>query len=349
MRGVMLTLAAWLHDWSPFVWRISPSFGIRWYGLAYVAGFIAAWMILARLARRGRIIIPADRIGDFILGVVVGTILGGRLGYALIYNRALFTELLPGPPWWGLLAINQGGMASHGGMAGIVLACLILARRWKLPALHLTDCLARVAPVGIFFGRLANFVNGELLGAPVSPPGAPGPWWAVKFPQELLERQTDEQIEMLARAAPELAEVAASGSTTNDSAIAATIHQLQHGSADAARLLEPLLYARHPSQLYQAIAEGVFLGLALWWIARRPAARDRHGLITAWFFILYGIGRIITEVWRLPDAQFGDAGRIAGLSRGQWLSAGLIVAGIGLLWRRTRTRRDSTAAARPAA
>ncbi|HVZ93861.1 MAG TPA: prolipoprotein diacylglyceryl transferase [Phycisphaerales bacterium] len=329
----MLTLAAWLHDLSPFVWRFSSDFGIRWYGLAYVGGFVIAWLVLARLAKKGRVLIPPERIGDFILAVILGTILGGRLGYALVYRPELFTEFTSTAPWWGLLAINKGGMASHGGMIGILIACYILARRWKLPLLHLTDCLALVAPFGIFLGRLANFVNGELLGAIVAPPGEPGPWWAVKFPQELLERRTADQNHALAQLFPDSAIVSDDGGVVTvavrDSVAADLIDRVQHHEPAARAVIEPILYSRHPSQLYQALAEGVILGAILWLIWKKPRAA---GVVTAWFFIVYGIGRITTEIWRLPDAQFGDAGRLFGLSRGQWLSAAMVAAGVALLF-----------------
>jgi phosphatidylglycerol---prolipoprotein diacylglyceryl transferase len=327
----MLTLASWMHDLSPFVWRFTPTFGIRWYGLAYVAGFIAGWFILSRLAKRGAISLPAERVGDFILGVVVGTIVGGRLGYEL------FTEFSNAAPWWGLLAINQGGMASHGGMVGIIAACAIMARWWRLPTLHLMDCLALVAPVGIFFGRLANFINGELLGKVVSGPGERGPWWAVKFPQELLERRDLEQMKRLADAAPDLAvRLDAETIIQDDGKVSDAIERIQHGDRDLAALIEPILNSRHPSQIYQAIAEGVVLGLVLVWVWRR---KPSPGVVTAWFFIVYGVGRVITELWRLPDAQFGASGKIYGLSRGQWLSVGMVAVGVAMRWWVGRTKK----------
>ncbi len=174
----MLTLAAWLHDLDPFLWRITGAFGLRWYGLAYVAGFIAAWLILSRLARRRGLPIRPEAIPDLIMAVVLGVLLGGRLGYALFYKPHLFTLWLDYAPWWGLLAINEGGMASHGGMIGVILACLWFARREHLPFLLVTDALALVTPIGLFFGRIANFINGELLGSIVAEPGKPAPWWA---------------------------------------------------------------------------------------------------------------------------------------------------------------------------
>lgn len=331
---VTLTLAAWLHDLSPFLWRISGDFGLRWYGLAYVLGFAFAWWWLTRLARRGRLLLAPEAVGDFILAAVVGTLLGGRLGYVIVYQPDLFTEWLPGPPWWGLLAINKGGMASHGGMVGMIIACALFARRHKIPTLHLMDCLAFASPAGVLLGRLANFINGELLGRVVAPPGTTGPWWSVQFPQELLERRTEDQMFELAERLPPGPVIGQSDAAWATDVIA----ELHAGNEVVAEALRAGLHARHPSQLYQAFAEGVVVALVLLAVWLRPR---RPGVVVAWFLMVYGVGRVMTEFWRLPDAQFGDAGRIYGLSRGQWLSTLMIVAGAALLaWVMARSRAE---------
>lgn len=323
----MLTLAAWLHDLDPFAIRLTETFGVRWYGLSYVAGFIAAWAILRALARRGRIALSPMQVGDLIFAVIVGTLVGGRLGYCAFYRPALFTDFRAEIPFWGVLALTEGGMASHGAMIGITIACAWFARKHRLSLLHLMDCLALVAPVGIVLGRLANFVNGELLGRIVAPPGEPAPWWAVKFPQELTEGHappldSDQSLR--------LAELATSVARPGDddwTALQRLIEAVQAGNADLQRDLAPLISARHPSQLYQAVAEGIVVGAVLWLaFARRGPA----GVISALFFIVYGAGRIATEFIRLPDAHL-IVQRYAGLSRGQWLSALMILAGIAML------------------
>lgn len=344
----MLTLGAWLHDLDPYAFRLSGGFGLRWYGLAYVAGFIAAWLVLVRLARRGRILIGADRVPDLILAVVVGTLVGGRLGYVLIYQPSLLVEFTSSAPWWGLLAINNGGMASHGGMIGIILACWMLARWCRVPALHVMDLMALVAPIGIFFGRMANFVNGELLGRVAAPPGEPAPWWSVKYPQELLERFGQPSIEdgtsllttphrVPGELTPMQAEdlraalslLQAPEESNLELAAVRAVDLIQAGDAQAKEVFAPLLTARHPSQLYQALAEGVILGILLWFIWMKPR---RPGVVGAWFLIIYGVGRIATEFVRLPDSHLAVQ-RIMGLSRGQWLSALMIIAGaVALAW-----------------
>jgi len=327
MHTGTLHLAAWVHDLDPVALHISGSFGIRWYGLAYVAGFIAAWLLLARLAKRGLILIKPHAVADVILALVVGVMVGGRLGYVLVYRPELLTEFSSHPPFWGVFDIMSGGMASHGGIVGVVVAGWFIARANKVTFRHALDCVAAVSPIGIFFGRIANFVNGELLGKVAAAPGHPAPWWSVKYPQELLERfsesgRTPDQTAQL--------QVLIDRFTRPDDASGATaidrmIHAVQSGDAALRAELAPLLSARHPSQFYQAIAEGVLTFAVIWFVWRKPR---KQGVITAIFLIVYGVGRVATEFIRLPDAHFGAAARIDGLSRGQWLSVVMVLAGI---------------------
>jgi phosphatidylglycerol:prolipoprotein diacylglycerol transferase len=330
----MLTLAAWLHDLDPFVFRITPTFGVRWYGLSYIAGFMAAWWILARLARRGLILVKPEAVGDLIIAVIFGTLVGGRLGYCVFYRPELLWSFTSSPPWWGVLALHEGGMASHGGMVGIVLACWWFGRKRGLPMWHTHDCMSLVAPIGILFGRIANFINGELLGRIVSPPGTPGPWWSVRFPQELIEGHAPALSQTQQEAMGTLLLRAAQPGDDAERAVRRVIEMVQHGDKSVAAELSPLISSRHPSQLYQAFAEGVVVFVVLWIIWARPR---RPGVVTAWFLIVYGVGRVLTEFIRLPDAHLAVQ-RIAGLSRGQWLSVVMVVAGFALLaWVRRGT------------
>jgi phosphatidylglycerol---prolipoprotein diacylglyceryl transferase len=330
----MLSLAAWLHTLDPFLVRFSGEVGIRWYGLSYVLGFVIAFLVLRALAKRGLFLIPADRVGDAMLWLIGGTIVGGRLGYCLFYQPDLFKTFSSSFPFWAVFSIDKGGMASHGGMIGLVLACLRISRGWKdergevlgrCPFLHVMDSAALVAPFGVFLGRLANFINGELLGAIVSPPGTPGPWWSVQFPQELLGKlssipalQSPETASKLTA----LAQAAAPGSELEDG-----LYRLATHPSSFAQELVPVLSSRHPSQLYQALAEGVVLGAILWWVWRKPRS---PGVVCGAFFLVYGVLRVVTEFWRLPDAQFA-VGRPLGLSRGQWYSLPMIALGLGLI------------------
>lgn len=324
----MLTLAAWLHDWDPFAIRLTETLGVRWYGLSYVAGFVAAWAILKHLARRGLILLKPDEVADLIFAAVVGTLAGGRLGYCLVYRPSLLIDFRSDMPFWGVLALNEGGMASHGGMVGLALACIWFAWRRKHSPLHLMDCLSFVAPVGIFFGRIANFINGELLGSIVAMPGRPAPWWAVRFPQELIEGKhapelTDAQAERLG----DLLRGVAQPGDDEWTAAHRLIEKVQQGDAATAQALEPLLSARHASQIYQAIAEGIVVAAILALVWARPR---KPGVVVAWFFMSYGVGRVLTEFIRLPDAHL-TVPRIAGLSRGQWLSVAMVAVGVILL------------------
>lgn len=350
-----MTLAAWLHTLDPYLVRFSDHFGIAYYGLSYVLGFVIAWIGMTLLARRGLILIPPSRTLDAIVWLALGVIVGGRLGYALVYDPSLFVRFSQSPPWWALLSINKGGMASHGGMVGAALACWRISRGWhdpdapggvagRCPITHALDVVALLTPIGLFFGRIANFINGELLGRIVTPPGTAGPWWTVQFPQELrgwgldaagrlvrdpashappLTAEQQTALVRLVESVP-IRQVPEHPAVAFDLRLRALIAE-----ADAYRdQLVPLLSSRHPSQLYQALAEGLVLLVIVWAIAARPR---RPGVIAAWWLMAYGVFRVLTEVWRLPDPQFIETGRILGLSRGQWLSVGMVIIGAALL------------------
>jgi phosphatidylglycerol:prolipoprotein diacylglycerol transferase len=264
----------------------------------------------------------------------------------LFYDPTLIWSFRADFPWWGVLRLSEGGMASHGGMLGVILATWFVARGprdratgarpQRVSWLHVLDLAAVACTPGLFFGRVANFVNGELLGRIVAMPGQPAPWWSVKFPQEVYSghEPTPDQPALVERALAPLARAGESGGETFDRVLGA----IQSGRApEAARTLEPLLSARHPSQLYQAAAEGLVLGAVLWLLWRRPR---RAGVIGAMFMAVYGVLRIVTEFWRLPDADLAVQ-RVLGLSRGQWLSVAMVLVGAGALavfrWRDRRS------------
>ncbi len=174
----------WVHDLSPFLIQFTDTIGIRYYGLAYVLGFVGAAWLLASYTRAGRSDLAAARIGDLMFALILGVFLGGRIGYFLLYQPA---TVMADP--LQLLRIWEGGMASHGGFAGVVLALVWFARTQRLSFLHLGDLVASVAPLGLLFGRLANFINGELWGR-VSERS-----WAVVFP---LSAAPDTPVELIA-------------------------------------------------------------------------------------------------------------------------------------------------------
>ncbi len=336
--------SAWLHDLDPFLWRITGDFGVRWYGLSYVAGFVIAWAVFRWLSGRGALAIPKERAADAVLILALCVVIGGRFGYALFYQPSLLISFEASFPWWSMVMINKGGMASHGGMIGGLLACWWISKGFKdergerigrCPPLHIADAVCLAAPFGIFLGRVANFVNGELLGRVVAPYGEPGPRWGVKFPKEALERfgelpETQQRLLIGFVDRPEFGQ-SVMAAADPDRAFASRFNELlsriQQGDAALARELEPLINTRPPSQLLQALAEGVVVGLVVWFVARVPR---KPGVVGCWFLISYGVGRVLTEFVRLPDAHLRTQ-QLLGLSRGQWLSVLMVIAGIVLL------------------
>ena len=163
-------LAYWVHDLSPFLIQFNERFGIRYYGLAYLLGFAGALWLMRLYHRKGRTSLDANGSMDLVLALVIGVIVGGRLGEFLLYYP---DRLIKDP--LAFFRVWEGGMASHGGFAGVALALWWFARSHRLPFGHLADVVASVTSIGLLFGRVANFINGELWGKPTMVP------WAVVF------------------------------------------------------------------------------------------------------------------------------------------------------------------------
>lgn len=168
-------LAYWVHNLSPFVkyLQFTDTIGVRYYGLAYLLGFVGGAAGLHLYARAGRSRLPAPAISDFIIAIVIGVMVGGRLGSFILYEG--WRNLGSDP--FAILRVWEGGMASHGGFVGVAVAMAWFARKNKLPFLHLADLIVSVAPLGLLLGRIANFINGELWGKITDVP------WAVIFPE----------------------------------------------------------------------------------------------------------------------------------------------------------------------
>ncbi len=248
---------------DPVAFSLGP-FGVRWYALAYIAGILLGWRYALHLVGWDDKKRPNETdIEDFISWAIVGVILGGRLGYVLFYNFDFYAE---NP--LDAFKVWEGGMAFHGGILGIIGAMALFSRLKGVPFLRLTDIVACAAPIGLFFGRIANFINGELYGRVSDVP------WAVKFP--------------------------AGG-----------------------------YVPRHPSQLYEALLEGVVLFILLWALSRRESLRECPGVLSAIFLIGYGAARFTVEFFRQPDAQIGFLS--GGFSMGQVLCLPMILAGVGLI------------------
>ena len=248
---------------DPVAFSIGP-FAVRWYGIAYVIGFLLAGVLMWSLSKRWKLRFDMDALLTIIICALVGVILGARLGYCLFYgNGYYFQHPLE------LFAFQQGGMSFHGGLIGALLGGIVAAKLTGIPYLTLADMGVIAAPIGLFLGRCANFVNGELWGAPTDLP------WGVVF----------------------------------------------GGSAG--------MMPRHPSQLYEALLEGLLLFIILYALSRKLPPRPR-GTFLGVFLMLYGIFRFLIEFVRQPDAHigylYGDW-----LTMGQVLSIPLVVIGIIVL------------------
>ena len=295
-------LAYYLHDLDPIIFRVYDNIGPRWYGLAYVLAFICGYALLGLLAKRGYADIPASRVGDFVTGCALfGVIVGGRLGYVFFYKPEMLREPL------SILRVWEGGMSSHGGMIGLLLFTLYYAHRHKLSWANLGDNLGVAAPLGLFFGRCANFINGELYGRAANVP------WAMQFPKELLDHpaEADRAIAACAQIDPSL---------TTPEAIVGAVHR----QSQVKEVLRTILTPRHPSQLYEAFFEGIILFAILWIV--RTRTRQPNGVLMGLFFICYAVFRIVIETFREPDATL-----IAGFTRGQFFSFFLIAIGVAFV------------------
>ncbi|MFP7671948.1 prolipoprotein diacylglyceryl transferase [Marivita sp. S0852] len=279
---------------SPELFSISifgMEFALRWYALAYIAGILIGWRIAVAAVKRPALW-PSERppmtpqqVEDLLTWVIVGVILGGRLGFVLFYQPAYYLAN-PGE----ILAIWQGGMSFHGGFVGVVVAALIYCQRASIPLRPAADMMALATPVGLFLGRVSNFINAELWGRPTTLP------WGVQFPGQAAQ---------------------SCGQALGE------------------------ICARHPSQLYEAVLEGLLLGAVLLWLAFRRGALKAPGTIVGLFVAGYGLARFLVEFVRQPDAQFVSDGNPLGLAlhinglgltMGQVLSVPMILIGL-YLWK----------------
>lgn len=335
-----------VHDLNPFIFRITDSFGPRWYGFSYLLGFLCAYLLIKWLVRRQSSELSEEMVSDFITYGAFGTLIGGRLGYCLFYDQSLIWSFKSALPFWGVLAVNEGGMASHGGIIGIVVACFLFARKHRLNPIYLLDIVAIVGPIGVFFGRIANFINGELVGR-IAPSDFP---FGVRFPSDILNWPTYEfdRLSTLSEVANSVGtssskwlELIGSFKVNADSrdevygVLYKIINEIQNGNGALKQMIGPLLDYRYPSQIFAALSEGLFTFLVLFFLSRKSR---RPGFIAGSFIICYAVVRIINEMFRAPDIQLGL--QAWDLTRGQWLSIGMLGFGIFMLfyWSRTQTQ-----------
>ena len=288
-----------LPDINPVIFQLGP-LAVRWYALAYVAGIVLGWLYAGRMLRRtelwpnDRAPVTAEQLDDLILWLTGGVILGGRIGYILAYDASII---------WNhpldVFKIWEGGMSFHGGFTGVLIASVIWCRLNKMSfasSLSLGDLLASAAPLGLFFGRLANFVNGELWGRPTHLP------WGMVFCNKYVEKQYGGQC------------------PANVDALTGSYHDI----------------ARHPSQLYEALGEGIILFGLLWFLGQRLYKLKKPGLVMGVFVAGYGIIRILLESVRNPDEQMLPFFKNV-LTMGTLLSIPMVIAGAWLIWRALNT------------
>ncbi|MDR2576848.1 MAG: prolipoprotein diacylglyceryl transferase [Puniceicoccales bacterium] len=263
----------WVHDLDPVALRFPegwPIAGIHWYGVAYLIAFLSIIPWAKICERREKFHFLRDYFSEIFFALLVGIIFGGRIGFFLLYDLKGF---LRNP--LEILYTWHGGMSSHGGFVGAFLAFAYLSRKRQLQLLQLADFLVAIAPLGIFLGRLANFVNGELYGrvSTVS--------WAIIFPLSAWDGMP------LGCIAP-----------------------------------------RHPSQLYEALLEGLIAFALIQWRFWKKYAQLAPGRLTGEFLIYYSLVRIAVEHFREPDAPL-----IWFFTRGQFYSIFLIAIAIAFLRR----------------
>ncbi len=224
-----------INNFDPVAFEIF-SFEIRWYSLAYIFGILFGWFYCKKkLIKDPKIL---DLFDDFITYLIIGIVIGGRLGYVLFYNIEYYLK-----NFTEIFMIWNGGMSFHGGLIGVIFSTIIFSKKNKVNSFIFLDLISLVAPIGIFLGRIANFVNSELYGRETDV------FWSVKF---------------------------------------ISIDNI----------------SRHPSQIYEAIFEGIILFFVLNYLAKKDKFQN-PGLISSIFLILYSSFRFVIEFFRAPDIQIG--------------------------------------------
>ena len=262
------------HHLNPIIVQMGP-LAIRWYGLAYVVGLALAAVVIYRVARRWGLGISPDDVTSVIIAIAFGLIIGARLFYVVFYGDGYYLQ----HPL-KVFATYEGGMSFHGGLVGAIVGGSLACRKLRISIPTMCDLAVIGAPVGLFFGRCANFINGELWGKPTSLP------WGVMF----------------------------------DDAGGGMVYL-------------------HPSQLYEALLEGVVLFLVLFALSRKANPPRPQGTFLGTFLLGYGTFRFLIEFVRLPDKQVGYLLGTNWLTMGQCLSIPLVVAGVAILVFSRRARR----------
>lgn len=260
---------------DPVAISIGP-ISIHWYGLMYLIGFAGAYYFMMRRTKRtdlyGENGWTKEQVSDLIFYGALGVVAGGRFGYVIFYN---FSKFLENPLW--LFKVWEGGMSFHGGLLGVLVACLLFARKYKKTFFQVTDFGAPMVPIGLMTGRLGNFIGGELWGRTTELP------WGMVFPK----------------------------------------------GGDL---------PRHPSQLYEMFLEGIVLFIILWFYSNKPRPTMA---VSGLFLIGYGFFRFLVEFVREPDSHIGFD-FFGWMTRGQMLSAPMVIGGLALMYIAYRRQRLSS-------
>lgn len=305
--NILLMSAMSFPEWSPALFELDlgflglGKFPIRWYALGYIAGLLVAWRYALYLINRpvlwgGARPATETDIDDLLFYATLGVILGGRFGYILFYQLPYQWDRTLADPW-SLLRVWEGGMSFHGGMIGVALAVVLLARQRGVKLLNIADIGGVTAGFGIFFVRIANFINAELYGRTTDSS------WGMVFPEGRVP-----------------------GSTPS-------AYSWQTGEWVYTGTELP----RYPSQLYEAVLEGlipvIIAALLVWYFK----ALRRPGLVAGVFLLLYGIGRSIAERFREPDGFVQSLPDW--ITMGQILSMPMWIGGLWLIWNAYRSAR----------
>ena len=257
-----------VHNFDPVLVDLGL-FQIRWYSISYILGIVLGWLYAVRIIKQitknkyNYQPITTSHFDDLIIYLILGIVVGGRLGYVIFYNFEYYVQ-----NFFDIFKLWEGGMSFHGGLAGVIIAIFIFSKRTKINFFKFSDIVACVAPIGIFLGRIANFINGELYGKISTLP------WAVIFPNG--------------------------------------------GSM-----------ARHPSQIYEAILEGIILFALINYFALKQKLLFKTGYISGLFLVSYSILRMLSEIFREADIHLGLFFNY--FSLGTLLSLATLIAGLVII------------------
>lgn len=267
-----------MHGWAHIPEHINPdlfrfgSFQIRYYGLMYLLAFATVYLLITYRLKHEKLEFSKELVQTYLVWAILGVLIGGRLGYVVFYDWHYFAAhplqiILPFNFKNGFHYTGISGMSYHGGVLGVLAGTLIFCKIYRINFWRLADLLSSAIPLGYTFGRIGNFINGELYGRVTTVP------WGMYFP------------------------------------------------------LDPTHRLRHPSQLYEALFEGIFLFCILWSLRKKVRS---DGTLFSLYLMGYGVVRFIIEFFRQPDPQLGFV--LGPFTMGQVLCFGMVLAGLGILW-----------------